>query len=68
MAMQEMLRVNISGLKDLPTYFSLFGDKCITRLRIHPYLHPVLKAPMFGTKAIEEFLILFQLKVLAITT
>jgi hypothetical protein len=62
-----MLRANINGLKDLLAYFSLFGDKCITRLRVHPHLHPVLKAPMFGTKAIEEFLILLQLEILAIT-
>ena len=67
MAAHRMLRVSINGLKDLPTYFALFGDKSITRLRIHPHLHPVLKAPMSGTKAIEEFLIFFQLEILAIT-
>jgi hypothetical protein len=62
-----MLRANINWLKDLLSYLALFGDKCFTRLRIHPHLHPVLKATMFGTKAIEEFLIFFQLEVLAIT-
>lgn len=67
MATHRMLRANINGLKDLLAYFALFGDKCFTRLRIHPYLHPILKAPMSGTKAIEEFLIFFQLEVLAIT-
>jgi hypothetical protein len=67
MATPRRLRANMNGLKDLPSYFSLSGDKCITSLRVHPHLHPVLKAPMFGTKAIEEFLILFQLEVLAIT-
>jgi len=63
----RILRANIDGLKDLLAYLALFGDKCFTRLRIHPYLHPILKAPMFGTDAIEEFLIFFQLEVLAIT-
>ncbi len=61
------MRANINGLKDLLTYFTLFGDKYITSLRVHPHLHPILKATMFSTGAIEEFLILFQLEVLAIT-
>ena len=67
MAVHGMLRTNMNGLKRVLTYFALFSDKCITSLRVHPHLHPVLKAPMFGTKAIEEFLILFQLEILAIT-
>ena len=68
MATHRMLRANINGLKDLLAYLlALFGDKCFTRLRIYPHLHPILKAPMSGTDAIEEFLIFFQLEVLAIT-
>ena len=67
MATHRMLRLSINGSKSVLAYFALFGDKCFTRLRIYPHLHPVLKAPMSGTKAIEEFLIFFQLEVLAIT-
>ena len=53
--------------KGLLTYFALFGDKCITSLRVYPHLHPILKAAMFGINAIEEFLVFSQLKALAIT-
>jgi len=62
-----MLRANINGLKRPPDLFALFGDKCLARLRIHSHLHPILKAAMFGINAIEEFLVFFQLKALAIT-
>jgi len=67
MARHDMLRANINGLKRPPDLFALFGDKCLTRLRIYSHLHPIFKAAMFGIKAIEEFLVFFQLEALAIT-
>ena len=66
MSGHTMPRANIKGLKRPPDLFALFGDKCLTCLRIYSHLHPIFKAAMFGIKAIEEFLVFFQFKALAI--
>jgi hypothetical protein len=66
MARHDMLRANMNDQKGILPYFALFADKCLTRLRIYPDLHPILKAAMFGIKAIEEFLVFFQLEASAI--